>query len=231
MTTLSTRLTAALADRYRIEREIGAGGMATVYLAQDLQARPPGGAQGAAARARRRLGSERFFREIQVAARLQHPHILPLHRLRRGARLSLLRHAVRRGRVAARAAARAAANCRCTKPSDPGEVVDALAYAHSQGVVHRDIKPDNVMLSGRHALVTDFGVGQGGERSDRAPDRSPPPASRSAPHLHGAGTGGRRPAPRSSRRHLRRWGHGATSCSPDARRSPAAPRSRCSPPM
>jgi len=152
------RLTAALADKYRIEREIGAGGMATVYLAQDIRHGRQVALKVLRPELAATLGSERFFREIQVAARLQHPHILPLHDSGEAGGFlyfvmpyvdgeSLRDRLARVGELPVHDAVKILV-----------EVVDALAYAHSQGVVHRDIKPDNVMISGRHALVTDFGV-------------------------------------------------------------------------
>jgi len=158
MTELLTRLTAALADRYRILREVGAGGMATVYLAEDLRHGRQVALKVLRPELAATLGSERFFREIQVAARLQHPHILPLHDSGEAGGFlyyvmpfvegeSLRERLARSGELPIHDAVKILV-----------EVVDALAYAHQQGVVHRDIKPDNVMLSGRHALVTDFGV-------------------------------------------------------------------------
>jgi len=163
------RLKAALADRYAVEREIGRGGMATVYLAQDLKHRrrvaikvlPP---ELAAA-----LGPERFLREIEVAARLQHPHILPL--LDSGDADGLLYYVMPyvEGQ---------SLRDRLTKEGElpVGEavqilhdVVDALTEAHAHGVIHRDIKPENILLRGRHALVTDFGVAKAvSEATDQA---------------------------------------------------------------
>ncbi len=153
-----TRLTAALAEKYRIEREIGAGGMATVYLAEDLRHGRQVALKVLRPELAATLGSDRFFREIQVAARLQHPHILPLHDSGEAGGFlyfvmpyvdgeSLRDRLARVGELPVHDAVKILV-----------EVVDALAYAHSQKVVHRDIKPDNVMISGRHALVTDFGV-------------------------------------------------------------------------
>ena len=158
MTDPAARLSAALADRYRLEREIGAGGMATVYLAEDLRHHRQVAVKVFRPELAATLGSERFFREIEVAARLQHPHILPLHDSgEAGGYLyyvmpfvpgeSLRERLTGHGELPIHDAVRILS-----------EVVDALAYAHSMGVVHRDIKPDNVMLSGRHALVTDFGI-------------------------------------------------------------------------
>src|SRR5437667_3873668 len=154
----SERVRAALAGRYTIERELGRGGMATVYLAEDLRHQRKVAVKVLKPELAATLGEERFFREIQVAAQLQHPHILPL--LDSGevngfffyvmpfvegesVRERLARH----GELPVTDAVRILS-----------EVVDALAHAHLHGVVHRDIKPDNILLSGRHALVMDFGV-------------------------------------------------------------------------
>jgi tRNA A-37 threonylcarbamoyl transferase component Bud32 len=148
----------ALADRYRLERELGQGGMATVYLAEDVRHHRQVAVKVLRSELAATLGSDRFFREIEVAARLQHPHILPL--LDSGeahgfyfyvmpfiAGESLRERLARVGELPIHDAVKILV-----------EVVDALAAAHAAGVVHRDIKPDNVMLSGRHALVMDFGV-------------------------------------------------------------------------
>jgi serine/threonine protein kinase len=152
------RLTAALADRYRVERELGQGGMATVYLAEDLKHHRKVALKVLRPELAATLGPDRFFREIEVAAGLQHPHILPLHDSGEAAGFlyyvmpfvdgeNLRGRLTRHGELPIHEAVRLLS-----------EVADALAYAHGQGVVHRDIKPDNVLLSGRHALVTDFGV-------------------------------------------------------------------------
>ena len=151
-------LAAALADRYAIERELGQGGMATVYLAQDLKHRRRVAVKVLRPDLAATLGSDRFFREIEVAAQLQHPHILPLlDSGEAGGFLyyvmpfidgeSLRERLARQGELPVNEAIRILS-----------EIVDALAAAHAAGVVHRDIKPDNIMLSGRHALVMDFGV-------------------------------------------------------------------------
>jgi Tol biopolymer transport system component/tRNA A-37 threonylcarbamoyl transferase component Bud32 len=152
------RLVAALADRYRIEREIGQGGMATVYLAEDLKHRRKVAVKVLRQELAVTLGPERFFREIEVAAQLQHPHILPLHDSGEAGGFlyyvmpfvegeSLRERLTRQGEYPVHEAVRLLM-----------EVADALAQAHKRGVVHRDIKPENILLSGRHALVTDFGV-------------------------------------------------------------------------
>ena len=152
------RLKTALADRYAVEREIGAGGMATVYLAEDLKHHRKVAVKVLRPDLAAALGPERFLREIEVAAQLHHPHILPLYDSGEAGGFlyyvmpyeegqSLREKLTSEGELPVGDAVRILR-----------DVVDALAHAHKNGVVHRDIKPDNVMLSERHALVTDFGV-------------------------------------------------------------------------
>ena len=149
---------AGLADRYRIERELGVGGMAVVYLARDLQRDRDVALKVLRSEVDALSGAERFNREIRVAARLVHPNILPLldsgvtdghlwytmpfvdgeslrDRLKREKQLSLDE------------------SVRLTS-----EIADALGYAHAQGILHRDIKPENILLAAGHALVADFGI-------------------------------------------------------------------------
>ncbi len=169
MTDAVQRLSAALADRYAIEREIGSGGMATVYLARDLKHDRQVALKVLRPELAATLGPDRFPREIRILAKLQHPHVLPLLDSGESAGFlyyvmpyvegeSLRQRLERDGPMSVHDAVRVLR-----------EVSDALAYAHAHGVLHRDIKPDNVMLSGRHALVTDFGVAKavsdaGGEK-------------------------------------------------------------------
>jgi serine/threonine-protein kinase len=157
------RLVAALRDQYVLERQVGAGGMATVYLARDLRHKRLVALKVVRPELGGRVGVERFLREIELAARLQHPHILPVFDsgvIDDGAGNPMpyfvmpyvegetLRQLLQReGRLPVEAALALA-----------GEVADALAYAHAKGVVHRDIKPENILLSGGHAVVADFGV-------------------------------------------------------------------------
>jgi len=158
------RITLALEGRYRVERLVGTGGMATVYLAQDERHHRKVAVKVLRSELSGSIGVERFQREIGIAARLNHPHILPLldsgtidgehgqpdlayyvmpfvegeslrDRLTRDKRLSI-EDSVRFAR----------------------EVADALDYAHRNGVIHRDIKPENILLSGGHAVVADFGI-------------------------------------------------------------------------
>jgi serine/threonine protein kinase/Tol biopolymer transport system component len=152
------RLAVALSDRYRIERELGQGGMATVYLAHDLRhdrdvaikvLHPDLGAA---------LGPERFLSEIRTTARLQHPHILPL--LDSGAADGLLYYVMP---LVTGETLRTRLERERQLPIDDAvriarEVADALGHAHGLGVIHRDIKPENILLQGGHALVADFGI-------------------------------------------------------------------------
>jgi serine/threonine-protein kinase PknK len=158
MLTAPAKLSAALADRYRLTRELGAGGMATVYLADDLRHSRQVAVKVLRPELAESLGIDRFLREITTTANLRHAHILPLYdsgeadghlfyvmpfvegeslrdRLTRDAQLPMddaLRFA--------------------------DEVADALHYAHSRGVVHRDIKPENILIENGHAVVADFGI-------------------------------------------------------------------------
>jgi serine/threonine protein kinase/tetratricopeptide (TPR) repeat protein len=154
----ASELADALRDRYLIERELGRGGMATVYLARDLKHDRLVALKVIHPELAATLGPERFLREVQLTARLQHPHILPVHdsgeaagrlwytmpfvegeslrdRLNRERQLSL-DEALQIGR----------------------DVLAALAYAHSRGVIHRDIKPENILLEAGEAVVADFGI-------------------------------------------------------------------------
>ena len=153
-----TSLSDALSDRYRIERELGRGGMAVVYLAHDVRHDRPVALKVLNSDLAHALGAERFEREIHVAARLQHPNILTvLDSGETAGQLwftmpfvsgeSLRARLDRESQLPIAEAVRIAS-----------EAADALDYAHHQGVVHRDIKPDNILLSQGHALVADFGI-------------------------------------------------------------------------
>jgi hypothetical protein len=148
----------ALAERYAFERELGAGGMAWVYLAEDLRHGRRVAIKVFRPELMASVGADRFLREIRIIASLQHPNIVPL--LDSGEADGILYYVMpyvdgpslrdrlsRSGELPVPEAVRLLI-----------EVADALACAHAHGVVHRDIKPGNVMLSGRHALVTDFGI-------------------------------------------------------------------------
>ena len=158
MTDVVERLRAALEGRYEIAREIGAGGMAMVYLAEDPKHHRKVAIKVLRPDLAAALGASRFLREIEIAAQLTHPHILPLYDS--GDAGGLLYYVMPyvegeslRDRLESCGALPIGEALRLMR-----DVADALANAHAHGVVHRDIKPDNVMLSGRHALVTDFGV-------------------------------------------------------------------------
>ncbi len=164
------RLKAALADRYRIERELGSGGMATVYLAEDLKHERKVAVKVFRSELTAALGSERFFREIKITANLSHPHILPL-----------LDSGRAEGRYGGKAVGEPAEFFYYVMPYVEGEslrdrlnrekqlsidealkitsqVASALSYAHSQGIVHRDIKPENILFQAGEAVVADFGI-------------------------------------------------------------------------
>jgi len=158
MTDLRSRLQPALADRYSIDREVGRGGMATVYLAQDLKHDRRVALKVLHPELAASIGAERFLREIQIAARLQHPHILPLYDS--GQADGLLYYVMP---FVAGESLRDRLNREKRLPLDDAlaiarDVAAALDYAHRQNVVHRDIKPENVMLHEGEATVTDFGI-------------------------------------------------------------------------
>jgi eukaryotic-like serine/threonine-protein kinase len=155
---LRDRLQSALGPAYTIDRELGGGGMSRVFLADEVRLSrqvvvkvlPPEMAAG--------VSGERFEREIRLAAALQHPHIVPV--LTAGSQGDLLYYVMPhitgeslRARLARQHELPVAETVRILR-----DVCDALAYAHAHGIVHRDVKPDNVLFSGKHALVTDFGV-------------------------------------------------------------------------
>jgi serine/threonine protein kinase/Flp pilus assembly protein TadD len=149
---------ANLADRYRIERELGRGGMATVYLARDLRHDRLVALKVLRAELAQALGPDRFLREIRLCARLQHPHILGVHDSGEAAgqlwfTMPLVEGETLRSRLDREKQLPLDDALRITT-----EVADALTYAHQHGVIHRDIKPENILLSGNHALVADFGI-------------------------------------------------------------------------
>jgi serine/threonine-protein kinase len=158
MTDLFERLKAALADRYRIERELGSGGMATVYLARDLKHGRPVAVKVLRPDLAASLGADRFLREIKITASLNHPHILPL--LDSGEVDSFLYYvmpyvegeSLRETLIRERQLPiEEALEITCA-------VADAVSYAHSLGIVHRDIKPENILFEASHAVVSDFGI-------------------------------------------------------------------------
>jgi len=178
MPTLLDDLQDSLGGAYRLLRELGGGGMSRVYLAEEtalgrqvvIKVLPPDLAAG--------ISVERFRREIQLAAKLQHPHVVPL--LAAGRAGDLLYYTMPfiegeslRAKLAREGELPVADAVRLLR-----DVVDALAYAHDQGVLHRDIKPDNVLVSRHHAMVTDFGVAKA--LSEAAGGQVPPTGFTSA---------------------------------------------------
>src|SRR3954468_7684718 len=158
MTDVLSRLSAALASQYAIERELGRGGMATVYLAQDLKHHRRVALKVMRPELTMAVGADRFLREIQIAAQLEHPHIVPVHDSGEADGFlyyvmpyvvgeSLRSRLNREGQLPAGDAL----DITC-------EVANALAYARAQGIVHRDIKPENILLAQGHARVADFGI-------------------------------------------------------------------------
>src|SRR5690349_15168603 len=158
MTDDAERVRASLAGRYAIERELGRGGMATVYLARDLKHHRPVAIKVLAPDLGAAVGRDRFLREIATAAGLSHPHILPLHDSGEVDGLlyfvmpyiegeSLRDRMIREKQL----------------PIDDAvtivsEVASALSHAHNHHIVHRDVKPENILLSAGQAVVADFGI-------------------------------------------------------------------------
>ncbi len=175
MTGVPGRLASALADRYTLERELGAGGMATVYLAEDLKHYRKVAVKVLRPELAAVIGADRFLTEIKTTANLQHPHILALfdsgtvdgtvfYVMPYVQGESLRDRISREKQLPIDDALRIAR-----------EVAEALEYAHQHGVIHRDIKPENILLHGGHALVADFGIAlaaskTGGKRMTRAGD-------------------------------------------------------------
>ena len=155
---LTNSVRVALSERYSVERELGRGGMATVFLARDIRHDRTVAVKVLQRDVVAPQGAERFLHEIRIAARLTHPHVLPVHDSGEANGLlyyvmpfidgeTLRARLIREGRLPLPDAVRLLR-----------ELADALAYAHAHGVVHRDLKPENVLLSGGHAIVADFGI-------------------------------------------------------------------------
>jgi serine/threonine protein kinase/formylglycine-generating enzyme required for sulfatase activity/dienelactone hydrolase len=175
---LRSALQDGLAEAYTIERELGRGGMATVYLAHDRKHDRSVAIKVIRPELSAELGAQRFLREIRIASHLQHPHILTL--IDSGETVVSPRSSVVRQALTTDDSRlttllyyvmpfvdgdtlRQRLSCEGKLPAEDAvrilrDVLDALAYAHRHGIVHRDIKPENIMLTGRHALVMDFGI-------------------------------------------------------------------------
>src|SRR5438874_9968413 len=152
------RLNAALAGRYTVERELGSGGMATVYLADDLKHRRKVAVKVLRPELASAIGPDRFLREIEIAAKLNHPHILALYDSGEAEGFLFyvmpyvtgesLRQRLHREKLLPIEEA----------ISITRHAASALDYAHAQGVIHRDIKPENILLHEGEAMVADFGI-------------------------------------------------------------------------
>jgi len=152
------QLTADLAGRYTIERQLGAGGMATVYLAHDVRHDRRVALKVLLPDLAAAVGTERFLREIRTAARLSHPHILPLYDSGEAGGTLFYVMPLAEGESLRERLAREVQLPLEDALQSVREVAEALAYAHAQGIVHRDIKPENILLLGGHAVVADFGI-------------------------------------------------------------------------
>ncbi len=158
MPDLRSRLDAALSHRYQLERELGRGGMATVWLARDVRHGRRVALKVLHPELAATVGPERFLREIEIAASLAHPHILPLHESGEadGFLYYVMPHVdgeSLRDRLSREIQLPVEDAIRIAR-----EVADALGYAHARGLIHRDIKPENILLEAGHAVVADFGV-------------------------------------------------------------------------
>jgi serine/threonine protein kinase len=163
------RLSAALGDRYVIQREVGRGGMAVVYLARDVKHQRDVAVKVLKPELSNALGADRFFREIEIAAQLSHPAILPLYDSGEAEGLLYYVMPFVEGESLRDRLDREKQLPIEDTLSIARDVTDALAYAHERGVIHRDIKPENILLQGGRAVVSDFGIARavdqaGGER-------------------------------------------------------------------
>ncbi len=156
--TIPDALSAALSSLYALEHAIGSGGMATVYLARDIKHNRQVAVKVMQPELAASIGVERFLKEIEIAAQLNHPHVLPL--LDSGTKNDVLYYTMPfvngeslRGLLNSKGQLEFTVAFEIAE-----EVADALSYAHRQGVLHRDIKPENILLSEGHAVVADFGI-------------------------------------------------------------------------
>jgi serine/threonine-protein kinase len=161
MTEIIDRLNVALAGQYRLEHQLARGGASIVFVAQDLKHDRRVALKVLRPDIASALGADRFLREIKIAAQLSHPHILPVHDSGEADGFLYYVMPLVEGESLRQRLSREHILSIPDTVHLLRDVLDALDHAHQRGVVHRDIKPDNVMLSGRHALVTDFGVAKG----------------------------------------------------------------------
>lgn len=165
MDALQSRLQRSLSDRYLLDRELGRGGMAVVYLAEDIKHRRRVAIKVLKPELLPALGAERFLREIQIAAGLAHPNILPLHDSGEADGLLYYVMPYVDGETLRDRLAREKQLPFEDAVTITAEIADALAYAHSLGLVHRDIKPENVLFQAGHAVVSDFGIARAVSRA------------------------------------------------------------------
>ena len=202
-----SRLTTAVSDRYRIERELGAGGMATVYLAEDLRHTRKVAIKVLRPELAAVIGAERFLREIKTIANLQHPHILGLidsgevhgtayYVMPFVEGESLRDRLTREKQLPIADAVRLAT-----------QVAGALDYAHRHGVIHRDIKPENVMLHDGSALVADFGIALAVSSAGGGSRMTETGMSLGTPHYMSPGAGDGRAGDHRTERRVRARGH------------------------
>jgi eukaryotic-like serine/threonine-protein kinase len=226
MAEVTERLSTPLADRYRIERRLGEGGMATVYLAEDLKHDRKVALKVLRPELAAVLGTDRFVPEIKTTAQLQHPPILPLYdsgstAAAQGGSTEFLYYVMR---YIQRETLREKLNREVQLGIDEAvkittEVADALQYAHEQGVIHRDIKPENILLHNRRAMVADFGIAlavsaaAGGRMTETG-------LSLGTPHYMSPRARSRRLAPADCARTLAAHERSTINPAPDAQRHP-----------
>jgi eukaryotic-like serine/threonine-protein kinase len=159
------RLGTALAGRYTVERELGRGGMAMVYLADDLKHQRKVAIKVLRSELGAVLGPDRFTREIRIAAALNHPHILPLHDSGEAAGLLFYVMPYVRGESLRQKLSREQQLSIDEAIGIARQVASALDHAHAHGLIHRDIKPENILIHEGEAMVTDFGIALAAEAS------------------------------------------------------------------
>jgi eukaryotic-like serine/threonine-protein kinase len=160
-------LNAALAGRYRIERSLGEGGMATVYLAQDLRHNRHVALKVLKPELAEALGAQRFLKEIEITANLQHPHILPLYDSGNAGGALFYVMPLMRGESLRERLARDKQLPVTVAIDIVRQIVGALDFAHRQGILHRDIKPENILIQDGEALLADFGIALSGSAESR----------------------------------------------------------------
>ncbi|MEO8335364.1 MAG: protein kinase, partial [bacterium] len=165
MAEVTEQLSTSLADRYRIERQLGQGGMATVYLAEDLKHDRKVALKVLRPELAAVIGADRFLQEIKTTAQLQHPHILPLYdsgstAAVQGGSMEFLYYVMPfiQGETLREKLDREVQLGIDEAVKIATEAAEALQYAHEQGVIHRDIKPENILLHNGRAIVADFGI-------------------------------------------------------------------------